>query len=113
MKKCSNCGTIADSKFCPNCGNPMPNDDLEEKKNDEPLVDFKATVIDEEPIETKQGIISFIKQVAIANATGMSKAAVSETLNGYRTLTAEEMKRICMFLEVPCERFFEDVKAAS
>ena len=49
-----------------------------------------------------------IKQTAIANATGMSKVAVSETLNGNRTLTAEEMKRICMFLEVPCERFFEN-----
>ena len=47
-----------------------------------------------------------IKQTAIANATGMSKVAVSETLNGNRTLTAEEMKRICLFLEVPCERFF-------
>lgn len=48
-----------------------------------------------------------IKQVAIANATGMSKVAVSETLNGNRTLTAEEMKRICCFLGVPCELFFE------
>ena len=54
-----------------------------------------------------------IKQVAIANATGMSKAAVSETLNGNRTLTAEEMKRICTFLEVPCERFFEDSGAVA
>ena len=48
-----------------------------------------------------------IKQIAIANATGMSKVAVSETLNGNRTLTAEEMVRICRFLEVPCERFFD------
>ena len=47
-----------------------------------------------------------IKQVAIASATGMSKVAVSETLNGNRTLTAEEFRRICDFLEVPCERFF-------
>lgn len=47
-----------------------------------------------------------IKQVAIASATGMSKVAVSETLNGNRTLTAEEFVRICDFLEVPCERFF-------
>lgn len=47
-----------------------------------------------------------IKQVAIASAVGMSKVAVSETLNGNRTLTAEEFVRICNFLEVPCERFF-------
>ena len=46
-----------------------------------------------------------IKQIAIASATGMSKVAVSETLNGNRTLTAEEFVRICRFLEVPCERF--------
>jgi len=50
-----------------------------------------------------------IKQIAIANATGMSKVAVSETLNGNRTLTAEELARICRFLEVPCERFFDQV----
>ena len=48
-----------------------------------------------------------IKQTAIASATGMSKVAVSETLNGNRTLTAEELSRICRFLEVPCERFFD------
>lgn len=46
-----------------------------------------------------------IKQTAIASATGMSKVAVSETLNGNRTLTAEEFVRICRFLEVPCEKF--------
>lgn len=46
-----------------------------------------------------------IKQKAIANATGMSKVAVSETLNGNRTLTAEELRRICDFLEVPYDRF--------
>ena len=46
-----------------------------------------------------------IKQIAIASATGMSKVAVSETLNGNRTLTAEEFVRICRFLEVPCDRF--------
>ena len=50
-----------------------------------------------------------IKQIAIANATGMSKVAVSETLNGNRTLTAEELSRICRFLEVPCERFFDPI----
>lgn len=54
-----------------------------------------------------------IKQTAIANATGMSKVAVSETLNGNRTLTAEEMKRICAFLEVSCERFFEEAETVA
>ena len=52
-----------------------------------------------------------IKQIAIANATGMSQQAVSETLNGNRTLTAEEFSRICGFLEVPCERFFDPIEA--
>ena len=79
MKKCSNCGTIADSKFCPNCGNPMPNDDLEEKKNDEPLVDFKATVIDEEPIETKQGIRKGKIIIAVALAVAFIIAIVLGT----------------------------------
>ncbi len=46
-----------------------------------------------------------IKQTAIANAIGMSKVALSETLNGNRTLTAEEYARICDFLEVPYEKF--------
>ena len=27
MKKCVKCGTVADSKFCPNCGSPMPEED--------------------------------------------------------------------------------------
>lgn len=48
-----------------------------------------------------------IKQIAIANGTGISKAAISSSLNGKRTLTAEELVRICRFLEVPCERFFD------
>ncbi len=51
-----------------------------------------------------------IKQTAIASATGMSKAAVSETLNGNRTLTAEEFVGICNFLEVPCSKFMEKPK---
>ncbi len=46
-----------------------------------------------------------IKQVAISDATGMSKAAVSQTLNGQRTLTAEEYLAICDFLEVPYSKF--------
>ena len=46
-----------------------------------------------------------IKQVAIANAIGISKVAMSETLNGNRTMTAEEYVRICDFLEVPYGKF--------
>lgn len=53
-----------------------------------------------------------IKQVAIATATGMTKVAVSETLNGNRTLTAEEFVKICDFLEVPYDRFTDGVKEA-
>lgn len=50
-----------------------------------------------------------IKQITVANAIGMSKVAMSETLNGNRTLTAEELSRICRFLEVPCDRFFDQI----
>lgn len=51
-----------------------------------------------------------IKQTVIADAVGMSKVAMSETLNGNRTLTAEEFVRICDFLEVPCSKFAEKPK---
>ena len=47
-----------------------------------------------------------IKQVAIADAIGMSKQAMSETLLGNRTLTADEYGDICKFLEVPYDKFF-------
>lgn len=50
MKKCIQCGTIADSKFCPNCGAPMPDEELLEKDIiDDDLkrnVDTKETIID-------------------------------------------------------------------
>jgi len=45
------------------------------------------------------------KQVAIAKGVGMSKVAMSETLAGNRTMTAEEYVRICDFLEVPYDKF--------
>ncbi len=48
-----------------------------------------------------------IKQKAIANAIGMTPQAMSETLAGRRTLTADEYGDICVFLEVPYERFFK------
>jgi len=47
------------------------------------------------------------KQIAIAKNVGMSKVAMSETLNGNRTMTAEEYVRICDFLEVPYSKFAE------
>lgn len=48
-----------------------------------------------------------IKQVAIAKAINMTPQAMSDTLAGKRTLTADEYYDICNFLEVPYERFFE------
>lgn len=52
-----------------------------------------------------------IKQSVIAGAIGMSRASLSQSLNGNRTLTAEEYVRICDFLEVPYERFTSDEEA--
>lgn len=46
-----------------------------------------------------------IKQNAIARAIGISPQAMSETLSGRRTLTADEYRDICLFLEIPFERF--------
>lgn len=46
-----------------------------------------------------------IMQVAVANAIGMSKVAIGETLRGNRRLTAEEYVAICDFLEVPYSKF--------
>jgi len=45
------------------------------------------------------------KQVVIADKVGMTKVAMSETLNGNRNMTAEEYVRICDFLEVPYSQF--------
>lgn len=47
-----------------------------------------------------------IKQKAIADSLGMHPQAMSETLAGKRTLTADEYGRICAFLEVPYDKFF-------
>ena len=46
-----------------------------------------------------------IKQLAIADAIGMSRSAMSQTLRGERTMTAEEFVKICDFLEVPYDKF--------
>ena len=53
-----------------------------------------------------------IMQIAIANAIGMSKVAMSETLNGNRRMTAEEYVAICDFLEVPYSKFTNDEQPA-
>ena len=45
------------------------------------------------------------KQSVIAKAVGMSPQAMSETLAGRRTLSADEYRDICDFIEVPYERF--------
>ena len=48
-----------------------------------------------------------IRQSAIAEATGMTRAAICETLAGRRKLGADEFINICDFLEVPYERFIK------
>lgn len=48
-----------------------------------------------------------IKQTTMANALNMSKVSMNATLNGNRTLTAEEYVAICDFLEVPYSKFTE------
>lgn len=53
-----------------------------------------------------------IKQRVLADAIGMTPQAMSETLAGRRTLTADEYGDICEFLEVPYERFFVAAKSA-
>ena len=53
-----------------------------------------------------------IKQKAIATAIGISPQAMSETLAGRRTLSADEYRDICLFLEVPFSKFLEIIEAA-
>ena len=48
-----------------------------------------------------------VKQVAIAKAIGITPQAMSETLLGRRTLTADEYGDICAFLNVPYSLFFD------
>ncbi|MBQ9000222.1 MAG: helix-turn-helix transcriptional regulator [Eggerthellaceae bacterium] len=54
-----------------------------------------------------------IKQKAIAAAIGISPQAMSETLAGRRTLSADEYRDICIFLEVPYSKFLEDLDAVA
>ena len=51
-----------------------------------------------------------IKQKAIASAIDMTPQAMSETLLGKRTLTADEYGDICAFLEVPYSKFFDPIQ---
>lgn len=46
-----------------------------------------------------------IKQNAVAKSIGISNVAMSETLAGRRTMTADEYVGICDFLEVPYSKF--------
>lgn len=46
-----------------------------------------------------------IKQSAVAAAAEMPPDALSRTLSGNRTMTADELVLICKFLRVPVETF--------
>jgi len=48
-----------------------------------------------------------IKHSKVAEHLGMSKATFSSTINGNRTLTAEEYVSVCDFLEVPYSKFVD------
>ena len=50
-----------------------------------------------------------IKQIAVANAIGVSKATMSQILKGERKLSADEYAAICRHLNVPYETFLEEV----
>ena len=49
-----------------------------------------------------------IKQKAIASAIGISPQAMSDTLAGKRSLSADEYRDICRFLEVPYDKFMTE-----
>lgn len=48
-----------------------------------------------------------IKQSVLADAIGIHPQSMSMTMLGRRTLTAEEYRDICLFLEVPFDKFME------
>jgi len=51
-----------------------------------------------------------IKQSVLAGAIGIKPQSMSKTLMGERTLSADEYRDICLFLEVPFDKFMnEDV----
>lgn len=51
------------------------------------------------------------KQVMIAQKTGISKATLSAILNGKRTLYADDLRAICLALNVSPELFIEGKRA--
>lgn len=54
-----------------------------------------------------------IKQKTVAEAIGLSAAAMSEMLAGRRKLSADEYVAICDFLEVPYSRFIDSPKVVA
>lgn len=48
-----------------------------------------------------------IKQVVVAEKTGIPNATFNAILNGKRTLYAEDLRAICLALEVSPETFIE------
>ncbi|MDP4120784.1 MAG: helix-turn-helix transcriptional regulator [Bacillota bacterium] len=52
-----------------------------------------------------------LKQVAVAQKAGISNATFNAILNGKRTLYAEDLRAICLALNVSPETFIE-VKSA-
>lgn len=51
------------------------------------------------------------KQVAVAQKAGISKATFSAILNGKRTLYADDLRAICLALNVSPELFIEVKRA--
>lgn len=49
-----------------------------------------------------------IKQNALAGAIGIKPQSMSKTLMGERTLSADEYRDICLFLEVPFDKFMNE-----
>lgn len=48
-----------------------------------------------------------LKQVAVAQKAGISKVAFNDILNGKRTLYADDLRAICLALNVSPETFIE------
>lgn len=45
------------------------------------------------------------KDAVIADVIGLSKASMSNIMNGKRAFTADEYVKVCDFFEVPYDRF--------
>lgn len=53
-----------------------------------------------------------IKQNVLASAIGIKPQSMSKTLMGERTLSADEYRDICLFLEVPFDKFMSEEMAS-